>query len=435
MILARFIRLCTVALASPKTKDAAAVIVNRISELVYVDRAVIIDLTAKDPIFAISGGGNTPQGGNFVDAVNTVKRRYAGNQQPALIPQTTQDDTHLYQVQQSMGGTTVLWIPLWLKNDPAVSPAHALWVERWKGVPWDDTEIELLQRAALFLGHALIPPKEKRIDKKRKYKKYATIGALILFLMFPVTSTVTAPSKVVPDRPAYVFAPMDGILRELYVQPGNYVNMNQILFRYDSRVLDKRLDEAARSVAVARAKLARLEGAAHRDPEARAEIPVQTLEVERAKADVEFYAEQKARSEVRAPKAGIVVLDDPDSLIGSALQTGEAVLSLADPGQTKLKIMASASDVEFLKKGAQVSIRLDSDPFRSIAGNITRIGFDVTLSEDQTPTVIAEAIWLEQDIEVHPGQRASAKIYGRPTTLGMQILRKPLIAIRNLVGI
>jgi multidrug efflux pump subunit AcrA (membrane-fusion protein) len=250
-----------------------------------------------------------------------------------------------------------------------------------------------------------------------------------------VTSKVTAPVRVTPDRPHYIFAPMDGILKDLQVQPGQWVGKDEVLFRYDARVLDKRLDEAYRNVAVARAKLAKLEGAAHRDREARAELPVQRLEVERAEADAAFYAKQRARAEVRSGQPGVVVLDDPDALVGAALQTGQAVLSVADPDQTKIRLWVPASDVGFIQKGAQAAVRLDSDPFHSLPAVIARVGFDIQMSPEGIPSVMAEAIWTGETTEVQPGQKGAAKIYGGTTVLGMQILRKPLIALRSLVGL
>ncbi|HHC25185.1 MAG TPA: HlyD family secretion protein, partial [Desulfobacterales bacterium] len=165
-----------------------------------------------------------------------------------------------------------------------------------------------------------------------------------------------------------------------------------------------------------------------------AELPVQQLEVERAEADVLFFAKQQARAEVRTAKSGFIVLDDPDALVGATLRTGQVVLSVADPSRTKLRIMVPAGDAGFLKKGARVSIRLDSDPLQSLPAIVERIGFEIKLSEDKVPSVLVEAVWSDDIHDVQPGQTGSAKIFGESTCLGMQILRKPLIAFRSLTG-
>ncbi len=148
-----------------------------------------------------------------------------------------------------------------------------------------------------------------------------------------------------------------------------------------------------------------------------------------------FFEKQRDRAEVQAGKPGVIVLDDPDALVGATLQTGQVVLSVADPSQTKLRIVVPASDVGFLKEGARVKIRLDSDPFQSFPAVITRIGFEIKLSENQVPSVLAEAVWSEKIPQIQPGQKGSAKVLGESTRLGIQILRKPLIKLRSFIGI
>ncbi|MFW6239233.1 MAG: efflux RND transporter periplasmic adaptor subunit, partial [Thermodesulfobacteriota bacterium] len=339
----------------------------------------------------------------------------------------------LYAVQRAMGGAQILWLPLWLTNDQSQPPRHALWLERWHGNRWERSDVELLQHAALFLGHGLLRARS-RPQTRGRYFRLGLIAALLLFLAMPVTSRVTAPGRVTPDRPHHIFAPMDGIIKELLVRPGQWVEPGDVLYRYDARVLDKRLDEAFRQVAVERAKLARLQGAAHRDPEARAELPVQDLEVKRAEAETVFYTQQQERADVRTARPGVIVLDDPDALIGAAVQTGQAVMSVADPDQTKLRLRVPASDVGFLEEGARVSLRLDSNPLRGLPALITRVGFEVSLSETDVPSVVVDAIWVGDAPDVQPGQKGTARIFGPSTFMALQIFRKPLIAIRSLTG-
>ncbi len=438
MVLARFLRLCSAVLSTPVPQEAAALTVNRIAEVVRVDRAVLVHLKGKHAIRAVTGGGKSAQDSAFADAVGTVRARFRDRQEPVVVPPAEGGRTaseSLKKVQDAMGGTTILWLPLWLDREGKVPPTYALWLERWRGIPWDRTDIELMQHAALFLGHGIARPRTPAVRSRKRLIRSVIALCILLLLAVPVTSSVTAPARVEPDRPHHIFAPMDGILKELMVQPGQTVKQGAVLFRYDSRVLEKRLDEAYRDVAVARAKLVRLQGAAHRDREARAELPVRKLEVERAQADVEYYTRQLERSEVETAKAGVIVLDDPDALIGAALQTGQAVLSVADPEQTKVRIMVPTADVGLLEPGARVKLRLDSDPLTSLPAVVTRIGFEVRVSESMIPSVVVEAVWTGEPPEVHPGQKGSAKIYGDSTLLGMQILRKPLIAARNFVGL
>jgi multidrug resistance efflux pump len=436
-VLARFIRICAAAFSTPSPREAAAIAVNRISELTRVDRAVLVRLRGKQAIVAVNGGGAAAQDSAFADAVETARNRFRERPEAVVVPVVPDEEREsapsLHRTQQAMGGTRILWLPLWRAADSSHPPEHALWLERWHGQGWDRADVELLQHAALFLGHALARSRVKP-RRRRSVLRLGLIAVLLVFLAMPVTSRVTAPGRIVPDRPHHIFAPMDGIVRELLVRPGQWVDPGDILFRYDARVLDKQLDEAFRQVAVERAKLVRLQGAAHRDPEARAELPVQELEVRRAEAQTVFFAAQQARADVRTARAGIIVLDDPEALVGAAIQTGQAAMSVADPARTRLRLRVPAGDVGFLEEGARVSIRLDSDPLRSLPALITRIGFEVTLSETGVPSVVVDAIWVGDVPRVQPGQKGTARIFGPSTFMAFQIFRKPLIAFRSATG-
>lgn len=437
IILARFIRFCASVFSTSLPQEAAALAVNRISEVVRVDRAVLVRLKGRNPIVAVTGGGMAAQDSGFADAVESVRDRYRGRQETVVVPRIPDEAKksvpHLWKIQQNMGGTRILWLPLRLSHEEKNFPRYAMWLERWQNQPWEKGDIELLQHAALFLGHGLERTKSEP-RSGRLFSRMVPAAIVLTFLALPVTSSVTAPVRVMPDQPHHIFAPMDGILKELTVRPGQWVEKGDLLFRYDARVLDKRLDEAYRNVAVAKAKLIRLEGASHKDPEARAETPVQELEVQRAEADAQFFAKQRARADVHTARPGVIVLDDPEALIGAALQTGQAVMSVADPTQTKLRIMVPASDVGFLENGARVSVRLDSNPLRNLSAVITRVGFEMKISEEQIPSVLVEAMWVGEIPEAKPGQKGTVKIFGDSTFMGWQILRKPLIILRTVTG-
>lgn len=205
-------------------------------------------------------------------------------------------------------------------------------------------------------------------------------------------------------------------------------------FRYDTRILEKQFEEAVKGIAVARAELARLEGAAYKDEDARARIPVQKLEIERKQDELEFIKKQMELSEVRSGVSGVVVLDNPDALIGALLRTGEMAMSIASPEHTKPRMMVPVTDAGLLEKDASVYIHLDSDPLKLIHAKVERIGFDVRLSDDRIPSVLVDAVW-EGGISATPGQRGAARIQGPRTYLGLQIFRKPLMSLRTRLGI
>lgn len=437
-VLARLINLSVSALESDSREKAGNQIVNQIHKLVASERAMLVPLKGNKRIFCVSGDVEASKDNPFAEGIHQIRQKFKDEEEPRVI---TQEDfsegpknAQAKKILTAMGGTHVLWLPLPARRSD--SERFVLWLERWGNKPWSEEEIRLLSHARVFFGHALYSRKALAEKKKRKKTvKRLLLVVVILVLFIPIPSRVTAPFQVVPQRPHYVFAPFDGIVEELAVQPGDKVREGELIFRYDTRVLEKQLDEALRGgLAVARAELARLEGAAYSDQEARARIPVQKLEVQRQQAKVDFLKRQLELSEVRTQAAGMVVLDDPDALIGASLKTGELVLRVADPQRTKIRVMVPVTDVGLVEKEAPVILRLDSDPLRTLHGTVQRIGFDVQMSDERVPSVLVEVHWKEA-VSVTPGQRGSARIVGPRVPIGVQVFRKPLLSLRSLLGI
>jgi len=53
----------------------------------------------------------------------------------------------------------------------------------------------------------------------------------------PVYSRISSPLQVLPEHPCYVFAPFDGIVKMVFVRPGQIVKKSGLIFSYDSRIL------------------------------------------------------------------------------------------------------------------------------------------------------------------------------------------------------
>ncbi|MCP5142571.1 MAG: HlyD family efflux transporter periplasmic adaptor subunit [Gammaproteobacteria bacterium] len=439
-LLGRIAQVAEAGMRAPNVREASAVLVNRVAEVVACDRVVLVQLGHRPTLVNVSGGGVIEQDSRFTDAVSLLNRRLRAQQGGVIVPDEPEEggDSRLRECQTAMRGTQIFWLPLPFEiGAPPEQIRYALWLERWRGRAWMDDEIELLNRAAVFFG-PMLRPRGGRVREKLARRKILGVVLAVLagVLMIPVQSSTVAPARVVPNEPNYVFAPLEGVLKDLEVKPGQEVVEGDILFRYDARVVDKKIDEAVREVAVARAELERLEGAAFRDAEARAQLPVQQLKVDLAESNLTFLRDQRERADVRSTSAGVIVLDDPDALIGRPLQLGEQVLGVADPDDTKLTLMVPVSDAGLLIDGQQVELRLDRDPLNSIPATVTRIGFEVVKSDQGVASVLVEARWDESiSGRVRPGQRGSAKLISDPQPLWRQVFRKPLIKLREITGL
>lgn len=438
-LLAHIVNLSRSILSTSNQREAAQLIVSRIGEIIPIDRAVLLQFPSSKPIVAISTGLAAGQDNRFSDAVDEAINTYKEVLTTEVIPFkpiTNEASTSpLSALQKSIEGVTIVWLPLLQTfGEEKTSSGYALWLERWHHLPWHLEELALLERIVPIFIQALLRPYKKIIPVSKKALWGSIAAAFFIALFIPIQSSIVAPGRVVPHKPHYVFAPFDGILKELLVEPGQLVQKDSVLFRYDPRVLDKYLEEANKAVETARAELFRLEGAGYQDPEAQGKIPVQKLEVSKAETSVKFYQLQRDQGDVQSPIEGVVVLDDPDALIGAALQTGQTIMSIADPAKTKFRIMVPVSDAGLLRLDATVEVRLDKAPLSSITAKVIHIGYDVKLSEDQTPSILVEAQWIKASPDIQPGQRGTAKIYSETTSLGLQLFRRPLIVLRKMTG-
>jgi len=438
-VLARLVNLSVSALRAESLQKAGNIIVNQIHTIVKAERVVIVPLKDKDRILCISGDLEPSQDNSFAQAAQEIRKAFGKESEPKVISkETLPQDLNAHnaeKVLEAMGGTQLLW--MLIPAPHGKTPMYALWMERWENRPWTEEEIKLLSHATVFFGHALVPREKAKKTAKARLKLWLTMGIIFLGMFFPIPARITAPVQIMPDHPYYVFAPFDGTIESLAVKPGEKIKKGDLIFRYDTRMLEKRLEEAQRgSLAVALAELARLEGAAYSEEEARARIPVQKLEVERRKSEVTFLQQQMGMSEVRSEAEGVVVLDDPDALIGASVQTGELVMSIADPKQTKLRIMVPVSDAGWIKEGSAAVAWLDSDPMRSIYAKVNRIGFDVRMSDKHIPSILVEAEWEKKEsANAMPGARGTARIDGPKVSIGLYFFRKPLMLLRTVIGI
>lgn len=431
-MLARFVHYANRTLATESTAEAAAQVVTRFVELMPADRVVLVKHGWRARILAVDTGAEVARQGRF----SAMLRRFAKVQkkrtEPLKLPadKSVPEDPRDDDMRKAMNGSQVLWLPL-ARTAEGVPP-HSLWLERWHNRPWLDEEITLLTRLRPFLSASLGGQPRKAASRWR----WAAVIFLVALFCFPVTESAVAPAQVVAQAPRHIFAPLDGIIHAVNVRPGQWVKPGDVLLRYDTRVLDQQLQEARQQQAVARAELARLESAAYADAEARAKLPVQKLVVEQALAQTDFYRAQRARADVKAAIAGMVVLDDEQALLGAPVQLGEKLFELANPQNTKLRLHVPVADAGLVAMDGLVKLRLDSQPLQVWAAAVSRIGFDVVVSAEDVPSIVVDAQWAEQvPTDVLPGQHGSARVEAGATVLGWQILRKPALLILGVLGI
>jgi multidrug resistance efflux pump len=230
-------------------------------------------------------------------------------------------------------------------------------------------------------------------------------------------------------------APLEGIIESISVKPGDYVKKGDVLFRYNREAPLQELEVARKQVEILISEIRRASTLGFNDPQARKDLSILTVKLEKEKATLEFAEYQASQLDVKAPEAGVILLDNPDEWRGNPVRVGEKVLAITDPKESKIRMWLPESDNVAIDPKKAIKIYLNISPETSYKAELTYIANESVISEKHIPSFIAEAEWLNKPKEVRLGLKGSAVLYGEQVPLIYYVLRKPWGYIRELLGI
>lgn len=334
----------------------------------------------------------------------------------------------------------VLWVPL---PTPDGTPVGALWLSR-EGA-WSDGEQLLLGRLADTYGHAWQSldartqgRRRRRAEARPVWRKalpwVAGVAALAA-LAFPVRQSTLAPAEVVPREPLVVSAPLEGVLKSFHVRPNEPVSAGQPLFAFEDEPLRSRRDIAGKSLALAEAELRKAVQSAFADTRSKAEVALLQARVELRQSELEHAEAQLARATVVAPRDGIAVFTDINDWLGRPVQTGERVLTIADPGETELRADLAVSDAIALEPGTPVTIFLAADPLAPVDAELTHASYEARMTDQGVLAYSVRARFIEDGPPPRVGLKGTAKLHGETVPLALYLFRRPLATVRQMLGV
>lgn len=331
---------------------------------------------------------------------------------------------------QALSAGSVFWLPL---LDRKQALFGGLWIAREQ--PWSAAEQALLLQLGDCYAHAwlaLQPHKPWRLRwPRRRIIAVATVALLLLLL--PIRQSVLAPAEVVPLDGQVIAAPLDGVIATFQVKPNQAVSKGEVLVRFDATSIRAQADVAERSLQVAEAELKANSQRAFSDAESSARIDLLAARAAQKRAERDYARELLARTEVRAERDGIAVFADAQRWVGKPVQTGERLMEIADPRRAELRIDLAVADALNFQPGAEVGLFLDSDPLHRHDAQLQRLAYEAQpLSNGQL------AYRLDAGFVAAPpriGLRGTAKLYGERVPLALFLLRRPLAALRQTLGL
>ena len=324
------------------------------------------------------------------------------------------------------------WLPL-TRQEPV--QAGALFM---RATPFTAREQAILQRLGDTYTHALgaFAPRRALLDRLPLSRRNLAIGtaALVGIGLIPVRLSVMAPVEVIADKPFTLTAPINGVIKQMLIAPNSTVEADQPLVRFEDIQPRNEMVLAQQQLAVAQAKDARTSAAAFNDKDAAHEMAIAAAEHDLARVSYNYAVEVLQRTTIRTPVGGVAVYSDRRDWEGRAVQVGEEILQVADPRRVAYRVDLSTGNAIELTQGNPVTVYLESAPLGGFGASLASVSYTPrTLPGGQTSyTLVATP---NDDSTPRIGSRGTARVYGGYAPLALQVLRRPIAAVRQFVGI
>ena len=346
-------------------------------------------------------------------------------------------------------------------------PAHGLWlgatgVVGGQGIqgaavlvrdePWTEDEASRLQEWSEVWWHAfaaLYRPRLARLQGLRArlsksvawqaqrpwwgQRRLQLLAVLALVLAWPVRLTVLAPGELVPAHPIVMRAPLDGVIDVFHVQPNQQVKADQPLFSFDEMVIQSRLEVALQALATAETDYRQTNQLALSDARAKPQLGLLASKVEERRAEIDSLQAQRQRARVLAPKAGVVLMDDPSELIGRPVNMGERILRLAALDDVEVEAWLPLADAIALEAGDEVALYLSADPLAPVTARLRYMAHEAVQRPDGSFAYRVRAS-LDGPSAHRVGLKGTAKLHGPRVALGYWMMRRPWATLRAYLG-
>ena len=304
-----------------------------------------------------------------------------------------------------------------------------------------ENEIELLRHMSSTYGHAYNSFRShsfifslQNIFWGGKIKWFVLL-VITGCLFLPVTMTTTSPIEVIPKDPTIITSPYDAVIKEIVVHNNDTVNKNDLLVLLEDSELINQVNLAERTLNVAETELLRSRQASFTSPKEKSRLAELMAQVELREVELNYAQERLETSRIHALSTGVAIVNDLEDWKGRPVAVGERIITIADPNQIEFLIWLPVKDAVVIENNSLVKMFLDINPLEPLKGKIIRSSFEPELSPEG---ILAYKLHASLDSEFDSpriGLQGTSKIYGSRVSLFYYLFRKPLLVLRQLVGV
>ena len=346
-----------------------------------------------------------------------------------------------------------LWLPLPAGEGKQPSARGGLLLAR--DTPWLEHEISLLTEWCDVLRHAYAATakpapwspfalksrwKKRMAQEKsaalpwwRRRKVQVALG-IVALLCLPVRLTILAPGELVPASPAAIRSPLEGVIERFHVKPNQMVKKGDPLLDFDQAQLDSRYQVASQALATAEAEYRQSLQQALTDSKSKVLLSSLQGKIEERRAESEFLHGQAERARIVAPRDGIALFDDPSEWIGRPVMTGERIMRIATPKDVEIEAWLGVGDAIPLEAGAETSLYLGASPLQAVTARVRYVSYEALPRPDGSYAYRVRAT-LDGPTEHRVGLKGTAKLTGHWVPAAYWIMRRPLAAMRQMLGL
>ncbi len=310
-------------------------------------------------------------------------------------------------------------------------------VERWeKGFSQDEQEI-LTSMAGIYAAAWRGRGRRWRALRGRTIAWLAGVAALAaaMFLV-RLPLRIVAPCEIVPDETFLVATPMDGVIREVLVRPGEMVTAGQPLARYEEAVASDELAVARLQMETVEAELTALRTRSLSEPSLRGRVSVLEARLEQERARLALAETRWQRMNIVSPVDGMARLQDPDVWRGRPVAIGERLMWVVEPEQNHVRIWLPQSDRLDFDFSKTVRVHLDAFGGELFSATLSRVSDTAQMAPTGVYGFPADAEWTDKtEARQKLGLSGTAVLYGPDAPLGWWLFRKPVTGIRRWLGL
>jgi hypothetical protein len=412
-------------LAFVMVNDSRAVLEYRQAALVMDGRGLV----------AVSGVSSVESGAPFTLWLERICKRLAADGPTTIDPQSVAE--HERAQWSDWLPLHGLWLPL--KDREGVRLGGLLLA---RDTEWQEGEIALAAHAAETYSHAwtaLERPSPlagwRQWIKAQPRWRLKVAAAALLVILFPVRLSVLAPAEIVARDPAVIRSPLDGVVDKVLVRPNQPVAAGDVLLELDRTTITGRLQVAKKALSTAQAEADQATQQAFFDAKAKGQVAIVRSRIDERRADLAQLEDVFARAVVTAPRDGVAVLDDPSEWQGRPVSVGERIMAIAAPTDTEIEAWLAPADVIALPPGGPVAVFLNADPLAPIAASLIYVAFEATAQPDGSLGHRVRAKLEAGQTAPRLGLRGTARLDGHRVPLIYWLLRRPLGAVRAVLGL